>query len=72
MGNFEGNPPDPTQKGTGIGRESFVMGQIPLYPMKPKSPIWAMNYIEKTINWASSIFRIHMVGAIKKVSVFKR
>ena len=69
MGNFEGTPPLSQYRGTGVGRQSFFPTSQGGNPMSPKSPIWAMNYIEKTANYVTSIFRVHFSGALKKVKL---
>src|SRR3990167_4017726 len=67
-GSFDGiNPPLGQFVGTGVGRGYFFTG-IPamdgrIYKMTPKNPVWAMNYIEQTINWLATIWRIHLSGA---------
>ena len=39
------------------------------YRMTPKAPIWPHNYIEKTANWASTVYRIHYAGALRRTSI---
>lgn len=73
-GNFEGYAPRITSAGTGVGTESFFktgFGGGESFPMTPKNPIWAMNYIEKTSSWLSTVHRVHYSGKTGKVGIFK-
>ena len=65
-GNFEGSAPEGRFAGTGVGRQSFSQN-LPAYPMTPKYPIWAMNYLEQTANWLATIWRVHMSGVTGKI-----
>ena len=55
FGNHES--PAPGYKGTGIGWQKFTYAPN-TFMMKPESPIMAMNYREKTINWLNTIIGI--------------
>ncbi len=68
-GNWEGGDSDPALRGTGVGTQSFFPGRQPSFPMTPRSPIAAMNYIEKTVNWANTIWRVHYSGRWNKVTI---
>lgn len=76
-GSFDGvNPPLAQFAGTGVGHGSFFEGTPAadgkIYKMSPRNPIWAMNYIEKTVNWLSTVGRVHLNGALKKSQALTR
>lgn len=72
-GSFGGSTPQPLGRfaGTGVGRQHWTPaspGQM--WPMTPKSPVAAKNYIEITANWVSTVWRIHQSGFTRKKNVY--
>lgn len=67
---FFGNdsPPDPAMRGTGGGTEAFTYAPYS-YMMHVKSPIAAMNYIEKTKDWLKSVMGDKFQGWTRRYSV---
>ena len=69
-GNFDGiNPPLKEFAGTGVGHGYFYEGRNPSFPMKPKNPVWAMSYIQRTTSWVNVIYKIHFYGWARKTVV---
>lgn len=61
-----GNAPRRDLAGTGRGTEPWTTGVEPLFPMKPKNPVPAFNYIEKAGNFAIQTTSIHLNGRMRK------
>lgn len=67
-------PPDASLAGTnepgrgGGGAERFYTGG-PMYPMTPKNPIAPKNYIEKTANWGSTIWKVQFYNWTRSVKI---
>ena len=73
-GQFEGSPPQGRYAGTGVGRQYFYQNSFTaegeMFHMKPKNPVWAMNYIEKTTSWLVTIWKVHFFNYTRSVGVF--
>lgn len=67
-GSFNGNQPDSALKGTGVGTQRFR--EDGKFPMTPEFPIAAKNYIEKTTNWVSTVWKVHFFNFSGKTGVF--
>ncbi len=65
-----GDPPMSGYKGTGVGHQKFTYARN-TFMMKPESPIMAMNYIEKTKHYLSSVIRVHFSGWVGRTQIFK-
>ena len=65
-----GNRPDSSLAGYNnkSARESFTK-QRNTYLMTPQNPIAPMHYIEKTINWVNTVWKVHFYNRTKETKV---
>ena len=63
-GKFAGTTP----VGGGIVKDRFFPG-IFNYPMAPKFPVAPKNYIEKTVSWLATVWRIHYSGYLNRITI---
>ncbi len=67
------NAPNPALKGTGVGREhwEYTPGNA-MFFMKPESPIAAVNYIEKTIAYITTVWKVQFYNWTKQTKVLTK